>query len=273
MNKNGLVVITGASSGIGRAFVLACCDAGLSVAATARKIESLADIASRCALTASLDVTDALSIDAFAAQLSARKETVSILINNAGYGAFGPLAEMPRKNLSAQFETNVVGALHMVSALFPFMQKGSVIVQIGSVSGEVVTPWAGAYCASKAALHTLSDALRMELSPFGIHVLTVKPGGITSQFGERAASSAKSILAPGSKYSAFEKGIELRSNESQKKSVRAEDLVTAVMKAMMKKKPPRELRFGPKSHSLVFLKFILSKKFFDMIKKKRYGIR
>jgi short-subunit dehydrogenase len=273
MNKNGLVVVTGASSGIGRAFVLTCIDAGLRVAATARNVASLSDIASKCTFTAALDVTDASSIDAFAAQILSRKETVSVLINNAGYGAFGPLAEMPRKNLSDQFETNVVGALHMVSALFPFMVKNSVVVQIGSVSGEVVTPWAGAYCASKAALHALSDALRMELTPFGIHVLTVKPGGVVSHFGERATVSAQSILKQGSQFAAFRKGIELRSNESQTKPARAEDLVKAVLKAVIKKKPPRELRFGPMSRSLVVFKKLIPQRMYDWIKMKRYGLK
>jgi NAD(P)-dependent dehydrogenase (short-subunit alcohol dehydrogenase family) len=272
MDKKGLFVITGCSSGIGRALAVAAADAGYRVAATARNPESLAGLKGKFAYAAALDVADGESVSAFAALLREKGERVSVLVNNAGYGAMGPLAEMPRAELSKQFETNVVGALDLVRALFPLMARGSVIVNIGSVSGDFPTPWAGAYCATKAALSAVSEALGLELSPFGIKVVTVKAGGVSSEFGNNAKKAMDRVLAPGSAFGAFAQGMAARAVEGQTRTASAESAAAFILKLAERKNPPSSARFGPKSRSLVLLKALLPKALVDGMMARKFGL-
>jgi NAD(P)-dependent dehydrogenase (short-subunit alcohol dehydrogenase family) len=272
MDTKGLFVITGCSSGIGRALALAAADSGYRVAATARNPDSLAGMREKFAYAAALDVADGESVSAFASLLREKNERVSVLVNNAGYGAMGPLAEMPRSEISKQFETNVIGALDLVRALFPLMARGSVIVNIGSVSGEFSTPWAGAYCASKAALNSVSEALGLELSPFGIKVVTVKAGGVASEFGNNAKRAVDRVLAPGSAFGAFGAGIAARAVEGQTRTASAESAAAFILKLAERKNSPSSVRFGPKSRSLVLLKAFLPKALLDRMKARKFGL-
>ncbi len=273
MDKEGLFVISGCSSGIGRALALAAAEAGYRVAATARRPESLAGLRGKVALAAALDVADGESVEAFAALLRQKGEKVSVLVNNAGYGAMGPLAEMPRSEASRQFETNVIGPLDLVRVLFPLMGRGSAIVNLGSVSGEFTTPWAGAYCASKAALNALSEALGLELAPFGIKVVMVKAGGVSSEFGKSAKLATERVLVPGSAYSAFAEGIAARAAESQTRTASAESAAAFILRLLERRNPPAAVRFGPKSRSLILLKALLPRALLDGIKAKKFGLR
>src|SRR4051794_40850225 len=185
-------LITGCSSGIGRALAEEFHRRERVVYATARRLEALEPLERQGIRTASLDVNDSASIRALVARLEEDEATVTMLVNNAGYGAMGPLVELPLDELRLQFETNVVGVVALTQALVPGMvaRRDGCIVNVGSVSGIMPTPFSGAYCASKAAVHALSDALRMELAPFGIHVVTVQPGAIQSEFGASAGAAA-----------------------------------------------------------------------------------
>ena len=157
-------------------------------------------------------MNDEASIDALMRRLEDDGVTVETLVNNAGYGAMGPLAELPLDELRLQFETNVFALVAMIQAVVPGMAaRGSGrIVNIGSVSGVLPTPFSGAYSASKAAVHALSDALRPELAPFGIHVVTVQPGAIRSQFGATASAGAASRSLSLYEPLADEKGLTLK---------------------------------------------------------------
>ena len=179
-----VVLVTGCSSGIGRELVRQLREQGHGVAATARRPDTLRDLLETGVTTHRLDVTDEDSIHGAVAEVMEAHGRIDILINNAGSGLIGPTAELPMADIRRQFETNVFGALALIQAVVPVMarQGSGRIINMGSVSGITATPWAGPYCASKAALHLFSDALRMELAPFGISVITVQPGGIRSQF-------------------------------------------------------------------------------------------
>ncbi|MGC4059403.1 MAG: SDR family NAD(P)-dependent oxidoreductase [Aquabacterium sp.] len=139
--------------------------------------------------TCALDVTQAEDIARVLGQLKAAGLSVGMLVNNAGYGAMGPLLDIPDAQWQRQFDVNVFAPMALTRAVLPDMigRRRGTVVNISSVSGVMPTPFAGAYCASKAALNTLSDSLRMELRPLGIDVVTVQPGGIQSSFGDRAA--------------------------------------------------------------------------------------
>ena len=174
------VLVTGCSTGIGRAVAKELKARGHRPFATARKLESLADLEAEGIETLRLDVTDATSIRAAVGTVVERTGRVDVLVNNAGINAFGPIAELPLEELRAVLETNVVGLVAVLQAVFPAMaaKRAGRIINVGSVVGLLPTPFAAGYCASKAAVHSLSEVLRQEVKPFGIEVVIVQPGGV-----------------------------------------------------------------------------------------------
>jgi short-subunit dehydrogenase len=267
-----LVLITGCSSGIGRALALAFHARGCRVWATARRVDTLGALADAGLRVAALDVCDPAGIDALRSRIEAAHGAVDILINNAGYGQMGPLLDLDAAALRAQFETNVV-ALHAVTRAFaPAMvtRRAGLIVQLGSVSGVLVTPFAGAYCASKAAVHALSDALRMELAPFGVRVMTVQPGAIRSDFGATARRGL--AAADASFYTEAADGIAARANASQQHALPAEVLARRIVEAALRPQPPARLRAGGGARLLPFLAAALPQVLRDRLLARRFGL-
>ena len=190
-----VALITGCSSGIGRALADAFKGAGYQVWASARKVEDVAALAAAGFTAVQLDVNDGPALEQLSAQISQQHGGLDVLINNAGYGAMGPLLDGGVSAMQRQFETNVFAIVGVTRAMFALLrQSKGLVVNIGSVSGILVTPFAGAYCASKAAVHALSDALRMELAPFGIRVMEVQPGAIASSFARNAGQQAEQLI-------------------------------------------------------------------------------
>lgn len=266
------ILITGCSSGIGRALALEFQARGHSVWATARKPESLKDLEARGIHAAALDVDDPASIAALAARLQAEGVVPDVLVNNAGYGAMGPLAEMPAAELRRQFDTNVLSLMAVTQGLLPPMmaRRAGMVVNIGSVSGVLVTPFSGAYCATKAAVHGLSDALRMELAPFGIHVMTVQPGAIQSQFG---ATATAGVQARGvSAYAAVADAVMKRAGASQQHSTTAEDFSRRLADAVLAKKPAALVRIGNGSTAMPLVKRWVPVKLLDWVLRKQFRL-
>jgi short-subunit dehydrogenase len=197
---------------------------------------------------------------------------VALLINNAGYGALGPLGELPMNELRLQFETNVFGLVALVQALLPDMvrQRSGRIVNISSVSGVLPTPFAGAYCATKAAVNALSDSLRMELQPFGIEVITVQPGGVASQFSATAAK--RSNLKEASLYAAVTDAIAARVGASQARATPAEVFARKMADAVLAPNPQAVVRIGHHSLLLPFLKRWLPTRALDRVLSRRFRL-
>ncbi|MEZ5573601.1 MAG: SDR family oxidoreductase [Halioglobus sp.] len=228
------LLITGCSSGIGRALADAFRQQGDTVIATARRIETLDALKAQGCETETLDVNSDASMQALLDSISQRHAHIDVLINNAGISAMGPLAEIPADKLRGQFETNVIAPVLLTQKLLPLIRKSSqgVIINIGSISGVLTTPFAGAYCASKAAIHSISDAMRMELAPFGIRVVTVQPGGIKSNFGDAAAASVNDWLSDDSLYAPIRDGIMARAGASQENATPAEEFAAVLVKSL-----------------------------------------
>lgn len=185
------VLVTGCSSGIGRATALRLARAGWTVYASARRLESIADLeAGGCKLLA-LDVTDAESRERAVSRIEAESGAVGALVNNAGYSQSGAVEEVPIENVRLQFETNVFGLSALTQRVLPKMrEKGwGRIVNIGSMGGTLTFPGGGYYHATKYALEAISDALRFEVQEFGIDVVLVQPGLIRTSFDETAVAS------------------------------------------------------------------------------------
>lgn len=267
-----VVLITGCSSGIGRALAEEFHRRGHLVHATSRKVQALQALAEAGMPVLPLDVTDRASIDAAIAAIRARHGRLDVVINNAGYGQFGAAIDLDPDMLRRQFETNVFAPLEVARAALPLMlpQKRGCIVNIGSVSGVMTTPFAGAYCASKAALHALSDALRMELAPLGIKVVLVQPGAIKSRLGE--TGSAAVALPQGSPYAAIADAVRRRAAISQHNPTPADAFAAALASAVLRDDPPIMLRFGRQSFMLPFMRRWLPPATLDRILSRKFGL-
>jgi len=267
------VLITGCSSGIGRALAEAFQATGYRVWATARKAADVAALEAAGFVGVQLDVTDGAAVAALGERLARETEGLDVLVNNAGYGAMGPLLDGGSEALRRQFETNLFAVLEVTRALFPALRRRrGLVVNIGSVSGVLVTPFAGAYCASKAAVHALSDALRLELAPFGIRVMEVQPGAIASHFGSHASREAEQLLREDSPWWPFRDGILARARASQDRPTPAEEFARGLLAAVRKPNPPRLLRLGNGSRSLPLLASLLPKALLERVLIRRFGL-
>jgi len=189
------VLITGCSSGIGRATALAFLDEGWTVYATARDpsdIETLADAGCK---TDRLDVTNQADVDRIVDRILDEDGVITCLVNNAGYGQFGPIEDVPIEHVETQYEVNVYGPHRLIRAVLPHMRREErgTIINVSSVAGRISFPGGGVYCGSKFALEAMSDALRTEVEPFGINVVLVEPGPVATNFAERAGNQVDAV--------------------------------------------------------------------------------
>lgn len=269
-----VVLITGCSSGIGRALAESFLTAGYCVWATARQPADLAMLETAGFVAVALDVNDGPAVHALAEDLQQRAGRLDVLINNAGYGAMGPLLDGGAEALRKQFETNVFAPIELTRACFALLRASrGLVINIGSVSGVLVTPFAGAYCASKAAVHALSDALRLELSPFGIQVLEVQPGAIASSFGANASQQAEAMLTEASPWWPMRDGIRARARASQDNPTPTSDFARAVVSTVQARKRPRVLRLGNGSRSLPLMAACLPRALLDRVLRRRFGLQ
>ncbi len=197
----GAVVVTGASTGIGEACALGLDGLGVRVFAGVRKAadgDALTRKASGRLTPVLLDVTDAAAIAAAAETVAKAVGEAGLagLVNNAGISVAGPLEFLPIAELRAQLEVNVIGQVAVTQAFLPMLRKArGRIVNMGSIAGRSATPFVGAYCASKFALEALTDALRMELGPWGIAVSIVEPGAVATPIWEKSVARASATMA------------------------------------------------------------------------------
>jgi len=273
MNKR-VVLITGCSTGIGRALSEEFHQCGFRVVATGLSLESLSDLEAKGMSAHVLDVNNKDQVRQVVETVLDQEKTIDVLVNNAGYGLMGPLIEIPENELILQFQTNVFAKLFIAQKIAPIMKKqgNGLIINIGSVSGITTTPFSGAYCASKAALHAFSDALRMELSVFGIKVVTVQPGGIRTQFGASAMEILSRVFKPGSWYQPIGDSIRSRAEASQLNATPVDTFARKLVKAVTVDDPPATIRIGQKSFLLPFLKKAVPTRVLDGIFKKKFGL-
>src|SRR3954447_4864619 len=188
------VLITGCSTGIGHATAEHLAEKGHTVYATARRPEMLTDLEAKGCRTLALDVTDEASMRAAVDRVVADEGAVGVLVNNAGYSLSGAIETVDMGDVRRQFETNVFGLIRMCQLALPGMrdQGWGRIVNISSMGANFVFPGGGIYHATKYAVNAMSDALRFEVKGFGVDVVIIQPGLITTEFGETAAAATPS---------------------------------------------------------------------------------
>ena len=195
--SSSVVLITGCSTGIGRATASHLAARGYTVIATARRVEDLGDLAAAGCQTLPLDVTDEASMRAAVDAVEAAHGRIDVLVNNAGYSQSGAVESVPLARTRAQFETNVFGPLRLTQLVLPGMRRRRAgrIVNVSSMGGRLVFPGGGVYHASKYAVEALSDALRYELRPFGIAVVLIEPGLIKTNFAATVGAKLSALTA------------------------------------------------------------------------------
>jgi NAD(P)-dependent dehydrogenase (short-subunit alcohol dehydrogenase family) len=242
------ILITGCSSGIGGALAREFRNRGHRVYATARHKAGLASLEAEGIRGLVLDVNDDGANNSAIETLTREAGHLDVLVNNAGFGQIGAVVDLTREDLRRQFETNVIAPVALISAAMPLLraavaENGSAVVaNVGSIVEFLTTPFLGAYCASKVALHSLTDALRMELAPFGINVVAIQPGSVRSSFGQ----SAEIRLPESSMYKPLE--------------------------ALLRNSPPRVVRGGAHSIRLPLLTRLLPAAAFDSKLSKNFGL-
>jgi NADP-dependent 3-hydroxy acid dehydrogenase YdfG len=202
------VLITGCSSGIGHATAARLAERGWKVYATARRPETLAELAALGCETLALDVTDEGSMQAAVDAVSQAQGAVGVLINNAGYSQSGAVETVPMDQARRQFETNVFGLLRLTQLVLPGMraQRWGKVVNISSMGGRLTFPGGGLYHATKYSVEAISDALRFEVRGFGVDVIVIEPGLIITNFGE-VASASVTDAANGGDYADFNRKV------------------------------------------------------------------
>ncbi|HZC27404.1 MAG TPA: SDR family NAD(P)-dependent oxidoreductase, partial [Actinopolymorphaceae bacterium] len=193
------VLVTGCSSGIGRATALALVQAGLPTWASARRMDTIVELETAGCRVIELDVTDEESRQRAVQEIATEHGAVAALVNNAGYAQAGPVEEVSLASFRRQFETNVFGLVRMSQLVLPGMraQQHGTIVNISSAAGLIGVPGTGAYAMSKWAVEAFSDALRYETRSFGVRVVALEPGGVlTTNFAATEAASWPATRGP-----------------------------------------------------------------------------
>lgn len=249
-----VVLISGCSTGIGRALTVEFASRNWRVFATARKLTAINDLKAPNVETSTLDVTNEESIKTCVDSVIAKAGRIDLLINNAGLLLIGPLVELETSELRNQFETNVIGLSTLTRAVAPHMikRRSGKIVNMSSVSGEFPIPFAGAYCATKAAVSAFSDSLRMELDPFGIQVIAVQAGGIITNLSYNADKNLERFKK--TSYGPIINDFMIaQAHISQENATPVNDFSKKLVNILLRDKTPKIIRLGKGSTLLPFI--------------------
>ncbi|SDR13063.1 SDR family oxidoreductase [Natronobacterium texcoconense] len=255
------VLITGCSSGIGRATAAAFLEENWQVFATARNVEDIEDLEEAGCTTLELDVTDPDQIARAVERTVDVAGAIDCLVNNAGYAQMGPLEDVSTADLHRQFDVNVYGPHRLVRAALPHMraQGAGRIVNVSSVNGRIAVPGTGAYAGSKHALEAMSDALRAEVEEFGIDVVVVEPGPVETEFVDRVDEE----LPENERTPAYETLYELigelqlvGGGKGGPFASKPEDVAKAILTASTTPEPPARYPVGPLAQYGVYARFL-----------------
>jgi NAD(P)-dependent dehydrogenase (short-subunit alcohol dehydrogenase family) len=267
----GRILITGAGSGIGRACALFLVEEGFHVVAAGRSTGPLQDLVTERPgqiEAVQLDVNDPASVEAAVVAVS----PIDHVVNNAGIAVMGPIEGVPPEEWRRQFETNVIGVANVIRAVLPQMRQrgGGRIVNIGSVTGRLVPPFQGVYGASKHALEGMSDALRREVAPFGIHVTVIRPGFVNTGLGEKEQASLKAhrLDAYGEHHDRY-----ARWHHEKGHKVAPSPIVVAraVEKALTARRPKTHYACPPRAERLLMLRHLLPARMVDRMIERTIG--
>ena len=266
MKSNKVILLTGASSGIGYDTAVALAQQGHKVYAAARRVERMEPLRQYGIVPLKMDVTDEASMQEGVKTLLDAEGRIDVLINNAGYGYFGAVENVPMDDARNQLEVNVFGLARLCQLVLPTMraQHSGRIINTASVAGRAVFYYGGWYHVSKYAVESLSDALRMELKPFGIDVVIIEPGAIKTNWGIIAADH----LTESSKGTAYEQTGTMMANNLRNmylSNTISDPAVVrkAIVRAVNARRPCTRYRIGRMANAIVFFHWLLPTRWWD----------
>lgn len=264
MNEQKVVLITGASSGIGKAVALQLIKDGYIVYGAARRMEKMTDIKDAGGHILKMDVTDETSLVEGVQKITSENHGVDILINNAGYGSYGAVEDVPIEEAKRQFEVNIFGLAQLTKMVLPHMRKNESgkIINISSIGGKIYTPLGGWYHATKHALEGLSDCLRLETKQFGIDVVVIEPGSIETEWTQIAIDNMLKTSDEGA-YGNFAQKVVKAFRAGAKRSSPPKVIVNLILKAIKAKNPKTRYVAGAYATPLLLMRKILPDKMFD----------
>lgn len=261
------VLITGASSGIGKATAQLLLLHGWKVIAAARKTDAMNDLCASGAEIFPLDITDIQSRQSLVTHVHEQFGVLDALVNNAGFGEVGPIETMPLQTAQNLFEVNVFGLIGLTQMVLPKMRKHGKgrIINVSSIAGRFVTPGSGWYAASKYAVEALSDALRLELHQFGIQVVIIEPGLIATGF-ENVAKASMLEAQSDPAWAAMMRRVEHNWMEGFRSASPADVVAKTIRKAIEARVPNARYRCGHRSESVVIQKLLPTKAWDSIIR-------
>jgi NAD(P)-dependent dehydrogenase (short-subunit alcohol dehydrogenase family) len=276
MTSQQIALVTGCSSGIGRAAAAQLNRAGFTVYASARRTETLTELVGAGCRPVRLDVDDEASMRAALEQVG----PVDVLVNNAGYGLYGPVEQVGLDEVRRQFETNVFGLVRLTQLVLPGMRarRRGRILNVSSMGGRTTLPGGGFYHASKYAVEAISDALRLEVRPFGVDVVLIEPGVVRTPWSEQAMQhQAASSADPDDPYADYKSAVSASfdraySGPLARLSIDADKVAGTIVRAATARRPRARYLISPMAKSLVAAKTLLPDRAHDLLLKQQHKL-
>jgi short-subunit dehydrogenase len=268
MSTKKVALVTGASSGIGKAIAEQLLKDGLIVYVAARRADKMKDLETQGAITLKMDITSEEDLVNGINQIKAAHGGVDVLVNNAGYALYGSVEETTLEDARRQFEVNLFGLARLTQLVIPYMRekRAGTIINMSSMGGKIYTPLGAWYHATKHALEGWSDCLRIELAQFGINVVIVEPGGIETEFGNVMITPMMERSGNGP-YALLTKNLEKATRDAYENGKASPPSVIAnlVSKAVKSNKPKTRYAGGYLAKPLLFMRHWLPDRLFDKI--------
>ncbi|MBK7871607.1 MAG: oxidoreductase [Saprospiraceae bacterium] len=269
MSNKKVILVTGASSGMGKETALQLIKEGHIVYGAARRVEKMQDLVKAGGYALELDVIDEKQLENAVNQIITEQGKIDVLINNAGYATYGSVEETPIADARRQFDVNIFGLARLTQLVIPYMraQKSGKIINISSMGGKIYFPLGAWYHATKHALEGWSDSLRLELKPFNIDVIIIEPGAIATEFGDVMTEPMLKRSGNGP-YSAVAQSMAkaVKDSYEQKNASSPPSLIAnAIAKAIKSKRPKTRYRLGKLAKPLVWMRTYLGDRIFDRV--------
>jgi NAD(P)-dependent dehydrogenase (short-subunit alcohol dehydrogenase family) len=270
-----VALVTGGSSGIGEATAVKLRELGYTTYAAARRVQRMEHLTASGIRPLAMDVTDEESMQSGVKHILAEEGRIDVLVNNAGYGSYGALEDVPLSEARSQFEVNVFGAARLTQLVLPQMRdrRSGTIINITSMGGKIYTPLGAWYHATKFALEALSDCLRLEVRPFGINVVVIEPGGINTEWGGIAAEKLRTVSGAGP-YADQARAVaaSLTSEASRRRQSSPTVVANAIAKAVTARRPRTRYAVGYGARPMIFLHDVLPDRGFDAFIRRATGV-
>ncbi|MBG6056734.1 NAD(P)-dependent dehydrogenase (short-subunit alcohol dehydrogenase family) [Cryobacterium sp. MP_M5] len=269
-----VALVTGASSGIGEATALELLGRGFTVYGAARRVDRMSGIAAKGVRPLAMDVTDDASMQSGIATILGEAGRLDVLVNNAGYGSFGALEDVPLSEARKQFDVNIFGLARLTQLALPQLrrQKSGTIVNISSIGGKFYEPLGAWYHATKFAVEGLSDSLRVELKPHGINVVIIEPGAIRTEWNTIARENVMKTSGD----SAYRRQAEalvrvLTRADAEGVGAAPQVIAAAIGKAVTARRPRARYVAPASARAILFLRWVLSDRMMDAVILRIYG--